>query len=252
MLTNTITTNITGLTPSLNQTLISNINGLTPAELATLTGLLANLTTPADIANITPSILEQETQLLSKLNNVAKAQKVSNNDNKLISQYQTSSSIQDNIVSTKIAETPVVSSKFTSVNDFPIAENNFSDDYPNTEGSIDEAHNWFKINKTSGYTEFVHNSGCSLKLDKSGNCSVHITGNLKWVVDKQWLVNIVKEMDLHVMSDLSIQSKSLDTTTTGDNKTTSPNLNINVSGTTTVNSITNITEVTTVSGLVVV
>lgn len=55
-------------------------------------------------------------------------------------------------------------------------------DYPESYGQIDDANNWLRVNQATGEAEIVHNSGSYIKLDKAGNCTINITGGLKFIV----------------------------------------------------------------------
>lgn len=59
--------------------------------------------------------------------------------------------------------------------------------YPNSYGWIDSIKNWFKINKVSKSAEFVHSSGTKMRIDEQGNVTIHIVGNLKFIVEKDIL-----------------------------------------------------------------
>lgn len=142
-------------------------------------------------------------------NNAEAVNYIENNFTNTVNQSQAMNEVQDNPTSFKVPELPVLSKMHTSIPDnFPAGSNATSEDYPNTYGAIDEAKNWYKINKTSKYTEFVHNSGCSLKIDKSGNASIHITGNLKFIVDKDFLMNSIGNLDIHSKASCSLVSSN--------------------------------------------
>ena len=72
---------------------------------------------------------------------------------------------------------------FTSPIDQQDANYTVNEDYPETYGFIDKVKNWFKINQKKKYAEFVHSSGSALKIDQFGNVTIHIKGNLKFIIE---------------------------------------------------------------------
>jgi hypothetical protein len=204
----------TGLT-SLNSTVTSNlIDYLTPlvtsGELATISANLSTFASPTDISSLSTQVTSYQSILNSKMETVASAYTALNKDTTEVAATNPNQVVQDNTKSYKFAEMPILSNKtVTDMTNFPPASNNLSDDYPNTIGAIDEAHNWYKINKTTGYIEFVHNSGSSIKIDKSGNTSIHITGNLKFSIDKEMVLNILSNADIHAIGNMSIEGSTL-------------------------------------------
>lgn len=56
--------------------------------------------------------------------------------------------------------------------------------YPESYGFIDSTGNWSRVDKKAQSMEFVHSSGSSFSIDKDGNVTIHITGNLTLVIDK--------------------------------------------------------------------
>ena len=66
----------------------------------------------------------------------------------------------------------------------------FTQDYPHTWGWVDNAKNWFRTNMAKRFTEFVTNGQCKLKTYSNGDTVLHITGNMKVVIDKDCYVEI--------------------------------------------------------------
>lgn len=195
---------------SILNSIISSISlTLPPSEVNLVLANLSDSVSLADaaslesIVNPVVAIAEERTQQMGEA--LGNAQKDIEQSSSSVSNL----GVQDNISPFKVPEMPVFSSRFTKVPNFPIASNNLSEDYPNTEGKIDDAKNWIKINKTTGFTEFVHNSGSSLKIDREGNTSIHITGSLKLVIDKDFLTNALGSLDLHSVKDMSIEGSNI-------------------------------------------
>lgn len=72
----------------------------------------------------------------------------------------------------------------------------YAANYPLSYGHVDEANNWYKVNQETGEIEFVHNSGSFFKIDKSGNGTIHLTGSLKWIIDKDMLMQVVNSTEI--------------------------------------------------------
>jgi hypothetical protein len=210
-LTATISSNILGLNATVNSQVLAALSStLTPSQIAAVTPLLAPIYTSASNAAIQAGLQTSEATIQNKITSGANAQASINQDIGTINQSPPSIQVQDGSSSLKKPEMPVISKTFTNVQTAaPVASNALADDYPNTYGHTDDAQNWFKVNKTTGYTEFVHNSGCSLKIDRAGNVSVHIVGNLKWIIDNDMLLNILKNLDIHAMASASIEAAQL-------------------------------------------
>lgn len=48
---------------------------------------------------------------------------------------------------------------------------------------VDDAKNWFKVNKKTKLVEALFANGVILKMDGSGNCTIRVPGSLKYIVD---------------------------------------------------------------------
>lgn len=64
----------------------------------------------------------------------------------------------------------------------PQANYSLEESYPNSYGMIDDAKNWYKIDKIKKTVEFVHPSGTSMKVDQYGNVTMDIAGSLKFII----------------------------------------------------------------------
>lgn len=60
------------------------------------------------------------------------------------------------------------------------------EDYPYTWGWVDNAKNWFKVNMLKRAIEFVTNGLVKFKTYSNGDTVLHITGNFKIVIDKDF------------------------------------------------------------------
>jgi len=65
-----------------------------------------------------------------------------------------------------------------------------SQDYPFSWGWVSPAMSWFKENLMKRTVEFVHNSFTKFKTYANGDTVIHITGNLKLVVEKDFYVEV--------------------------------------------------------------
>ncbi|QJT71159.1 hypothetical protein GR11A_00122 [Vibrio phage vB_VcorM_GR11A] len=59
----------------------------------------------------------------------------------------------------------------------------FDEDYPNTYGWRDGNGNYWKINKTVGYTRFEHESGSYIQFDRNGDVRQHTARNFTETID---------------------------------------------------------------------
>jgi hypothetical protein len=66
----------------------------------------------------------------------------------------------------------------------------FGDDYPFSWGWVDPALNWFKVNMMKSTVEFVTNSFMKFKNYSNGDTIVHIPGNLKLVIEKDFYTEV--------------------------------------------------------------
>jgi len=226
-LTTALTSSISNSCSSISSTITAQLHaalpGLNPADLVSVSNLSNNLVPTSIATSIVASTAASIAESQNKLLVVSKALATSSNQDALTKQSPTI--VQDAAKGIRTPEMPVISSTFSNVPDQPIGSSSLNEDYPNTEGSIDEAKNWFKINKKSGYVEFVHNSGSYLKIDKAGNGSIYFSGGLKLMVAKDFLINALGNLDLHTLGNLSNQGITIQTDATTLN-ITSTNTNI--------------------------
>jgi len=78
----------------------------------------------------------------------------------------------------------------------PDLNSSADEDYPNTIMEIDEVGNWKKINKKTGQTDFVHNSGSKISFYKNGDVVFHVLGNMKFFVEGDLLQEVGNRMEL--------------------------------------------------------
>ena len=97
---------------------------------------------------------------------------------------------------------PIVSGKVTNPKNLDDAHYTLKEDYPDSYGFIDKAKNWFKINTRKNKAEFVHSSGTLIKIDKEGNVTIHIKGNLKQIIDGDYTLQIKGNMDFIVNKEM--------------------------------------------------
>lgn len=72
-----------------------------------------------------------------------------------------------------------------------------SKSYPESYGHVDSTGNWSRVDKKQNSIEMVHSSGSSFNIDRDGNVSIHITGSLTLIVDKDVMhtcINTATEM----------------------------------------------------------
>lgn len=123
----------------------------------------------------------------AKSENEATRQTVANHD------------VQDALKDLRYKEPIASDTKFTSPVDLPDASYTIKESYPQTHGKIDIAHNWIKVNKDTKYLEFIHGtSGSGVKIDRDGNTTVYIAGNLKVIIDKEATVEVGLSTDVSI------------------------------------------------------
>lgn len=107
--------------------------------------------------------------------------------------------IQDATTSINIPEPKLADTKVTNVTDNKDTSFSLLDDYPNTYGIVDPAGNYFRSNLVTKEFHIVHgNSGSSIKIDGNGNTTIHITGSLKLVIDKDFATQILGSTDVSI------------------------------------------------------
>jgi len=143
---------------------------------------------------------------------------------------------QDAADSFKRAEPIFVEPNVTSPVDIQDADYSIVEDQPETYGAIDRVLNWWKINKKRKHAEFVHSSGTLLKVDKSGNITVHAVGNSKVVFEGDVSESISGSKDYiisgklyeHIVQDVVKQMDSTFTQISNDDTTIiGKNINLN-------------------------
>jgi len=82
-----------------------------------------------------------------------------------------------------------------------------NEDYPNTKTSIDEIGNWTKVNKKTGQTDWVHNSGSKVSFYKNGDITLHSAGNLKQVVEYDYILEVGRNFEISSGKEFHLSSK---------------------------------------------
>ena len=99
-------------------------------------------------------------------------------------------------------EEPIFSEpKFTSPVDIQDANYTVKEDYPQSYGFIDTVKNWFKVNKELKHAEFVHSSKSHIKIDKDGNVTLYVTGNMKHIIEGDYSLEVKGNHDFLVKGD---------------------------------------------------
>jgi len=76
-----------------------------------------------------------------------------------------------------------------------------SEDYPFSWGWVTPAMTWFKENMMKRTVEFVHNSFSKFKIFGNGNTVLHITGNFKLIVEKDFYIEVRGSKDTITFND---------------------------------------------------
>lgn len=81
-----------------------------------------------------------------------------------------------------------------NVDDTKSGQKHFSsdmtEDYPFSWGWVSNAMTWFKENMMKRTVEFVHNSFSKMKIYYNGDTVIHITGNLKLIIEKDFYIEV--------------------------------------------------------------
>ena len=96
----------------------------------------------------------------------------------------------------RVSPVPLNSSGTNTEAHHPDLNSSANEDYPNTIMEIDEVGNWKKINKKTGQTDFVHNSGSKISFYKNGDVVFHVLGNMKFFVEGDLLQEVGNRMEL--------------------------------------------------------
>lgn len=95
-------------------------------------------------------------------------------------------------------------SHFTKKWDESSGSKNFScdmtEDYPFSWGWVSNAMTWFRENMMKRTLEFVHNSFTKFKIYGNGDTVLHVTGNMKFVVEKDFYMEVRGNRDLIVFN----------------------------------------------------
>lgn len=170
-------------------------NGISEDIVNQIKGLYENILDANDISSIENLIQENLDEYTEDLTKVVKATQ-SNIANSTKSTGPNSDyQVQDAVYGKEIPTVSPPITKFASVPDFPPANSELSADYPNQYGHIDDAANWYKVNKKEKSVEFVHSSGTSLKVNKTGDVALYIAGSLQLVVNKDMVLNVLGNYD---------------------------------------------------------
>ena len=92
--------------------------------------------------------------------------------------------VQEATRSVKFTEQLMSETYYTKPAEFQDCDYTTNTNYPHRYGHIDTVKNWWLVDKKDRYAEAVHSSGSLFHIDRDGNVSIHITGGLKLIVDK--------------------------------------------------------------------
>ena len=114
----------------------------------------------------------------------------------------------------RVSPVPLNSSGTNTEAHSPDLNSSANEDYPNTIMEIDEVGNWKKINKKTGQTDFVHNSGSKISFYKNGDVVFHVLGNMKFFVEGDLLQEVGNRMELTTGENLveTIKGEHFETT----------------------------------------
>lgn len=117
---------------------------------------------------------------------------------------------QDAEAPLEFEEPKATETKYSEPVDLPTASNALGEDYPNTQGHINETSDYHKINKETGLMEFVHRSGTCIKIDADGNVTIQATGSVKQIISGSMCINVSKGLDIVAGDGIYIHGKELE------------------------------------------
>lgn len=178
--------------------------GLTPEEIDKISEDLANINneiTDEDVEKSTEEankkIEEAGEKLEEKAEEKAKMTAWQQQNQENIDKARNTNP-QDSTDPVQFTEPPVVFTKYTTPKDDDKGvKSSFEDNYNASSGSIDSGNNWVKKDLQEKSIEMVHGfSGSFFKIDREGNVSIHIAGNLRLAIDKDATISIANNLDV--------------------------------------------------------
>jgi hypothetical protein len=100
---------------------------------------------------------------------------------------------------------PSAQAVFSSPINLPPVKYTTSISYPNSYGHVDEVMNFYKFDKLKGDFVFHHQSGNIIKMDKSGNITIHTVGNTKQIINGDFTLNVNGNMDIVVGKNFGVK-----------------------------------------------
>ena len=169
--------------------------GWSGGEIASVQSIITGISAPLSTEQIESAYAEWGESLASSVNSiVTKSVKAAEQlKTAIISEshevYNAKSSIT-------IPDMPPSSQMFTSTTSLDAVNYTINEDYPETFGWIDYVKNWIKINKKKRKAELVMSSGTHIKTDADGNVTIYTKGNLRQIVDGDYLLDVKGNSDL--------------------------------------------------------
>ena len=161
--------------------------------------IVSSMTSNIDVSTMISSTVDSNVSDVESVSTIVSSQLVKKEENvKNISKQKVINKTHDvQEANTPIKwDEPIMSeTKYTSPTDLNKREYTVDEDYPNSYGSIDSVLNWYKVNKITKEVEFVHSSGSSFKIDKEGNSTLHLTGNMKLIIEKDFSIDVIGNVD---------------------------------------------------------
>jgi len=115
--------------------------------------------------------------------------------------------VQGNVAPERMQPVAIASSGTSySPVDEPISSSGL-EDYPDSIVDMDSAGNWKKINKKTGQVDWVHNSGSKISFYKNGDVVIHTAGNLKQVVENDYIIEVGRNFEVTSGKETHITSK---------------------------------------------
>lgn len=158
-----------GLDSSIIDGAVSNIE-------STISSIVDTSSIASELGNIVEELVEKLKDEIMKARELLK----NTTDDIKFQSYQVFNAKESLVIS----EHKPTEQKTSNPTDIQDANYTLEEDYPTSYGSIDEAKNWTKINKTTGLTERMYASRANEKIDGKGNRTFYLPGSEKTFVDK--------------------------------------------------------------------
>ena len=158
-------------------------------DLSSLTSCFIDLDA---IMNLIKGVMAKITQLIDSICNAWRALENLFISDSLFSSYE----VLNAKTSISLPEPTLSATKESKIPDVAKADYTNKENYSRSYGTIDDAKNWYKVDKESKLTQMVHSSQSQFKIDKEGNTVINIKGNLKFLIEGDLGLEVKGNVDI--------------------------------------------------------